>query len=160
LATNGGTRNGNVAAFRRKLSNALTRDFRGATPLRALEVTGSRDHLTVKINIDVPEGAAAVTPNLNIINVLFYPRTLARLTALIALQSHVKVTRIKIRIQAADNHGQCDIYNADGFLLDDLKDPVPSTPKPKPVPYQDLDRAGQRKRVQEIVEPDQGRENG
>jgi len=155
-----GSGNGNVATFRRQLTNALTKDFRGATPLRALEVTGSRDSLTVKINIDVPEGVARETPDLNVINVLFYPLTLARLAALMALQSHVKVTRIKIRIQAADNHGQCDIYNADGFLLDDLKDPEPSTPKLKPVPYWDLDRAGQRKRLQEIVEPDQGRENG
>jgi len=152
-----GSGNGSVMTFRRKLTDALTRDFRGATPLRALEVTGSRDSLTVKINIDVPEGAAAVTPTLNVINVLSYPPTLARLAALIALRSHVKVTRIKIRIQAAENHGQCDIYNEDGFLPDDLKDPEPSTPKLKPVPYQDLDRAGQRKRVQEIVEPDQER---
>ena len=153
-----GSGNGSVVTFEAQLVAALKRDFNGTRPLRA-EITGSKDNLTVTINIDVAESVAETAPILTFNEVLYYPPAIAQLVALLAQKSHVTVKQMKIRAQAGASNGQCNIFNKDGFTPDNLKDPGPATPRPKPIPLSQItDPEARRRGVQSLLRENQPRQ--
>lgn len=157
-----GSGNGSVTTFKTQLIAALQKDYRGTHPLRAFEITGTKNNLTVTIHIDVAEDVAAVTPDRNIADVLSYPSKLTQLVALLAQKCHVTVTRIKIIVRAGAVHGQCDISDEEGFTPDKLKDrdQESMTPRPRPPLSEVTDPQERREGIQRILHAEEDKPGG